>query len=121
MSPTAGTCTGSLVNHQVRPSGEMGATPANEHQPPLVTTRKPLAKSHSHDGIAVGLSAVLMPLQHARHRATVCSSWLATKSAALALQKAMGDASLAAAALNLLGVRSPGGGSWTPDVLRGVV
>lgn len=53
--------------------------------------------------------------------AWVDASLLPTEAAAVALKKAVGDASLAAGALNLLGIRAPGGGTWTPDLLRGVV
>jgi hypothetical protein len=51
----------------------------------------------------------------------VDASWPATKAAALALQKAVGNAFAAAAALNDLGVPAPDGGPWTAVAVRGVV
>ncbi len=43
------------------------------------------------------------------------------RAAGLALQKATGNASLAAEALNALGITSPGGSDWTPESLRGAI
>ena len=53
--------------------------------------------------------------------AGVDESWSVSRAAALALLKAGGDAAVAAGALNVLAISSPGGGNWTPDLLRGVV
>ncbi len=48
-------------------------------------------------------------------------TWPPTKVVALALQKALGDTSVAAHSLNDLGIPAPGGRRWTPEILRGVV
>ena len=53
--------------------------------------------------------------------AGVDGTWPASRVGTLALQKAVGDALLAVGALRLLGIPAPGGGEWTPDVLRGVI
>jgi hypothetical protein len=53
--------------------------------------------------------------------AGVDETWRPTESAALALQKATGDASVAAAALNVIGIPAPRGTPWTADFLRGVI
>jgi hypothetical protein len=53
--------------------------------------------------------------------AAVDATWRPTEAATEALRQASGTPRVAASALNLLGVSPPGGGPWTPDVLRGVI
>jgi hypothetical protein len=51
----------------------------------------------------------------------VGATWPITKAAALALKKAGGNASAAAAALNDLGIPGPIWGPWTAEAIRGAV
>ncbi len=75
----------------------------------------PFVKTSSPNGLATEQVA------GALRAVGVDPTWPSTKVAAVALQKALGDTSVAAHSLNTLGIPAPGGGRWTPEILRGVV